>query len=175
MTDIDRFLSLYQQQVTLSLNVLEGIPPALWTSIPADSETDYLGTRISRITIAALAAHLLQAEDYWISSLAEIDHGQLLPPPVGVPMLKPSEFGMPLIRQYRQALDTNIDRVCALAAEQLATKFNFISRTYTVQGFLWAVYAHHCYYFGQIDLLLRQQGHMPPEFLELPQQGRLIA
>lgn len=175
MTDIDRFLSLYQQQVTLSLNVLEGIPSALWTSIPADSETNYLGTRISRITIAALAAHMLQAEDYWISGLAKVNHGQSLPPPVGIPMLKPAESGMPLIRQYRQALDTNLDRVRALSAEQLGIQFDFIGRTYTVQGFLWAVYAHHCYHFGQIDLLLRQQGHMPPEFLELPEQGRLIA
>jgi len=72
MNDVDRFISLFQQQVTLSLNVLERIPADLWTSIPADSDTNYLGQRISRITIEALAGHLMRAEDYWTTTISSI-------------------------------------------------------------------------------------------------------
>ena len=58
MNDHERFLSLFNQQVTLSLNTLEQIPAGLWTSIPADSETNYLGQRISRIGCSQTASKL---------------------------------------------------------------------------------------------------------------------
>jgi len=90
-------------------------------------------------------------------------------------MLDLANAGLPLVNQYRQALKNNLDRIRAMSSEQLATEFNFIGRRYTVQGFLWAIYAHHSYHFGQIDLLLRQQSYLPPEFLELPEVDRLIA
>lgn len=175
MNDLDRFTSLYQQQVTLSLNVLERIPADLWTSIPADSDTNYLGQRISRITIEALTGHLMRAEDYWTTTISQIAPNADMPPPVGVRMLELANAGLPLINQYRQVLRNNLERVQAMSPGQLATQFNFIGRRYTVQGFLWAIYAHHSYHFGQIDLLLRQQSFLPPEFLELPELGRLIA
>lgn len=175
MNDIERFISLYNQQVTLSLNVLERIPAPLWNSIPADSDTNYLGKRISRITIEALAGHLMRAEDYWTTMLSQIAPNDDMPPPVGVPMLELSKPGLPLVNQYRKILKSNLQRVGRMSPEQLATPFTFIGRHYTVQGFLWAIYAHHSYHFGQIDLLLRQQSYLPPEFLELPEQQLVIA
>ncbi|HJV02738.1 MAG TPA: DinB family protein [Burkholderiaceae bacterium] len=175
MNEHERFLSLFNQQVTLSLNTLEQIPAALWTSIPADSETNYLGQRVSRITIAALAGHLMRAEDYWTTTLAKLAPEQAMVPPVGIPMLELASAGQPLVSQYRQLLQDNLDRIRAMSPQQLQTEFTFIGRRYTVQGFLWAVHAHHSYHYGQIDLLLRQQSCLPPEFLELPSLGRLIA
>ncbi|MBA5638684.1 DinB family protein [Duganella sp. LX20W] len=175
MNDHERFLSLFNQQVTLSLNTLEQIPAGLWTSIPADSETNYLGQRISRITIAALAGHLMRAEYYWTTTLSKLAPGEEMVPPVGIPMLELADAGQPLVNQYRQVLEHNLNRLRALSPQQLATEFTFIGRRYTVQGFLWAIYAHHSYHYGQIDLLLRQQSYLPPEFLELPELGRLIA
>lgn len=175
MQEVERFLSLFNQQVTLSQTILEQIPAPLWTSMPADSDTNYLGERISRITIEALVSHLIRAEDYWTTTLSQIKPNADMPPPVGVRMLELSNPGLPLINQYRQVLKTNIDRIRMMSPEQLALEFRFIGRKYTVQGFLWAMYAHHCYHFGQVDLLLRQQSYLPPEFLELPELDRLIA
>jgi uncharacterized damage-inducible protein DinB len=96
-------------------------------------------------------------------------------PPVGVPMLELADTGMPLVNQYREVLESNLNRIREMPPEQLTTVFTFIGRKFTVQGYLWAIYAHHSYHFGQIDLLLRQQSHLPPEFLELPDRDRLLA
>lgn len=174
MNEVERFVSLYNQQVTLSLNVLEQIPEELWTAIPADSDTNYLGQRIKRITIEALAGHLMRAENYWTRTLSRILANEEMPPPVGVPMLELASAGVPLVNQYRMELKNNLNRILGFSPEQLTTVFSFIGRKFTVQGFLWAMYAHHSYHFGQIDLLLRQQSHLPPEFLELPDRDHLI-
>ncbi|HAT40316.1 MAG TPA: DinB family protein [Rheinheimera sp.] len=174
MNERARFVSMYQQQASLSLTILSAIPAELWTSIPADSETNFLGERIRKITIAGLCGHLLQAEYYWVTALAKVRTGDSLPPPVGVPMVQPEPAGEALIAQYRQQLQRISDAINALPDAQLQVEFRFIGRLYTVQGFLWAMYAHHAYHFGQIDLLLRQQGYLPPEFLELPELHALI-
>lgn len=174
MNERTRFVSMYQQQATLSLNILSAIPPQLWSSIPADSDTNFLGERIRKITIAGLCGHLLQAEHYWVMALAKVQSGESLPPPVGLPMVQPEPAGAALIAQYRQQLRVVSDAIKALPEAQLQVEFRFIGRLYTVQGFLWAMYAHHAYHFGQIDLLLRQQGYLPPEFLELPELHALI-
>lgn len=175
MNEVERFVSLFGQQVTLSLNVLEQIPEELWTAIPADSDTNYLGQRIKRINIEALVGHLMRAEDFWTKTLSQIQPNEEMVPPVGVPMLDLASTGMPLVNQYRQVLENNLNRIRAMSPQQLSTVFTFIGRTFTVQGFLWAIYAHHSYHFGQIDLLLRQQSYLPPEFLELPNRDHLIA
>lgn len=175
MNEVERFASLFNQQVTLSLNVLEQIPEELWTAIPADSDTNYLGQRVKRINIEALVGHLMRAEDFWTKTLGQIQANAEMSPPVGVPMLELAGTGMPLVNQYRKVLANNLNRIRELSPQQLATTFSFIGRKFTVQGYLWAIYAHHSYHFGQIDLLLRQQSHLPPEFLELPQRDRLIA
>lgn len=36
MNEVERFMSLINQQMMLSLSVLEQIPQPLWTAIPAD-------------------------------------------------------------------------------------------------------------------------------------------
>lgn len=174
MNEVERFISLFNQQVTLSLNVLEQIPGELWTAIPADSDTNYLGQRIKRITIEALVGHLMRAEDYWTKTLSQIQLNEEMAPPVGVAMLEVASAGMPLVNQYRKVLKDALNRIREFSPEQLTTVFSFIGRKYTVQGFLWAMYAHHSYHFGQADLLLRQQSHLPPEFLELPDRDHLI-
>lgn len=174
MNEIARFVSMYQQQVTLSLNILAEIPQGLWSSIPADSATNFLGERIRKITIEGLCAHLMQAEQYWLTALAKLNHGEDMPPPVGLPMVKPEPAGPALVEQYRQQLRKVVSEIRALSEDQLSVEFRFIGRCYTVQGFLWVMYAHHSYHFGQIDLLLRQQGYLPPEFLELPELNALI-
>jgi uncharacterized damage-inducible protein DinB len=50
-----------------------------------------------------------------------------------------------------------------------------MGRRFTVEGFLWALYGHHCYHFGHVDLLMRQQDVTPPEFIQLPELERVIA
>lgn len=175
MNEVQRFLSLFNQQVTHSQDVLDQIPSALWTSIPVDSETNYLGTRVNRITIEALVKHLVLAEDYWTQTLSRLVSNAAMAPPGGDTTLDAMLPGGALVNHYRQVHESNLLRITKLSDEQLGTVFTFIGRQYTVQGFLWVIYGHHSYHFGQVDLLLRQQSFMPPEFLELAERNRVIA
>lgn len=175
MNELERFTSLFNQQVLHTLATLETVPVPLWQAVPADSDTNYLGARVNRITIEALVKHLCQAEQHWTKSLATIQHGQTMGPPAGESPPQDVKPGLELLSQYRVVHKFNLNRVLALGPEDPKTELSFAGRRFTVMGFLWAMYGHHSYHFGQIDLLLRQQGHMPPEFLEYPERTRVIA
>src|SRR3546814_7498940 len=69
----------------------------------------------------------------------------------------------------------SLEAVRGYSEETLAKPFVFVGRHFTVGGFLWAVYGHHCYHVGQVDQLMRQQSVMPPEFLEYRETEKLIA
>lgn len=49
-----------------------------------------------------------------------------------------------------------------------------ISETYTVMGFLWITFGHHSYHLGQVDMLMRQNGIYPAEYMEWPNTSTLI-
>lgn len=175
MDELERFHSLFNQQVLHTLNTLETVPAALWQAVPADSSTNYLGARVNRITIEALLKHLCEAEQHWTKSFAAIQQGQKMPPPAGGSLEGDVKPGLELIGQYRVIHKFNLARIQELGAERLKTEFFFAERRFTMMGFLWAMYGHHSYHFGQIDLLLRQQDHLPPEFLEYPERTKVVA
>lgn len=174
MHNVEKFLSLFEQQVHLSLSILEAVPLPLWTALPADSETNYLGTRIHKITVDALVRHMCLAETGWIEQLPLLAEGAAMPPPLGSTRLEGVAPGAELVAAYRQWLAHNLQAVAALSPADLAKTLTFVGRRYTVQGFLWAIYGHHCYHFGQADLLLRQQGFLPAGFLEYAQTEAII-
>jgi len=175
MAELLRFRSLFNQQVLHTLGTLEHVPISLWQAVPADSNTNYLGERVNRITIEALVRHLCQAEQHWANALAETKPGQAIAPPASVTAADEVAPGVPLLQHYRATHETTLVRIQGFDEGRLATELVFAGRRFTVMGFLWAVYGHHAYHFGQIDLLLRQQGHMPPEFLEYAEMANVIA
>lgn len=174
MHEVEKFLSLFEQQANLSLSILETVPIPLWTALPADADTNYLGTRIQKITVDALVRHMCLAETGWIEKLPLLVEGAAMPPPLGSTRLERIAPGPELVAAYRNFLVHNLQAVAALSSDDLAKTFTFVGRRYTVQGFLWAIYGHHCYHFGQADLLLRQQGFLPGEFLEYAQTEAII-
>lgn len=174
MNDVQKFLTLFEQQALLSLSILDSVPPLLWTALPADSDTNYLGTRINKITVDALVRHMCLTETGWIEQLPLLAPGAAMPPPIGSPRLGGIAPGPELVAAYRRCLAHNLQAVAALGESDLAKELTFVGRRYTVQGFLWAIYGHHCYHFGQADLLLRQQGFLPGEFLEYARTEQVI-
>lgn len=174
MSNVHPFLALFEQQALLSLSILDTVPLPLWTALPADSDTNYLGTRVHKITVDALVRHMCLAETGWIEQLPLLEPGAAMPPPMGSTRLDGIASGPELVAAYRRWLAHNLQAVAALDEVTLVKEVTFVGRRYTVQGFLWAIYGHHCYHFGQADLLLRQQGFLPGEFLEYAQTGRVI-
>src|SRR3546814_6759967 len=52
MTELERFLALFTQQVQHTWDTVAHIDHPVWTTVPIDSDANYLGLRVNRITIA---------------------------------------------------------------------------------------------------------------------------
>lgn len=171
----DRFRSLFDQQVRHTWETCEPLTPEQWNVVPVDSDANYLGVRVNRITVAALLRHICLVESSWFEALPRLSEGEAMPPPGGMDALDGIPGGRELLAAYRELHERGLANVAAYDESTLRRSFSFVGRRFTVAGFLWAAYGHHCYHLGQIDLLMRQQNVMPPEFLELPEQQRVIA
>lgn len=174
MTELERFISLFDQQVVHTWDYLEPLRPEAWQAIPADSQALFLGSRINKITIGALTRHLIHAESHWIAQLRAAPAGGTIPLPGRADALAEIADGAPLIEAYRSSHAKNLQALREFAPADLAKAVVFTDRRYTVMGFLWSLFGHHAYHLGQIDLLLRQQGIEAPEYMEWPETGRVL-
>jgi uncharacterized damage-inducible protein DinB len=175
MSEHDRFISLFTQQVQHTWDTVAAIGPNVWTTVPIDSEANYLGLRVNRITVAALLRHLCLTETLWFETLPKLGAGAVMAPPSGNGPLDDVAPGDDLLATYERQHLASLDAVRAYSYDVLAKPFIFVGRHFTVRGFLWAIYGHHCYHVGQVDQLMRQQNVMPPEFLEYCETDKLIA
>src|SRR3546814_17421622 len=73
MTGLERFLALFTQQVQHTGDTVAHIDHPVWTTVPVDSDANYLGLRVNRITIAALLRHLCLTETLWFNTLPLLD------------------------------------------------------------------------------------------------------
>ena len=174
MTELQRFLSLYDHQVRHTLRFVEHVPQEVWLSVPVDSEFMFLGTRVARITIAALLKHLLIAEGHWFEQLATVQQGGTIPGPPSTTSLSSIEDGPAVLNVYRESHEAALRGVASFSKERLSTEFTFMGRRFAVMGLLWMVLAHHGFHLGQVDLLMRQNGLKPLEFLEWAETENVV-
>ncbi len=174
MQEIERFCSLFEQEVLHTFDYLEDLSMAQWTAIPVDSDALYLGTRIQKITISALVRHLLHTERFWIGAIDALPPGATLPLPGRASDLENVSDGKTLVLSYRKSFSENLQRLQNLSSETLGKEIVFVDRKYTVMGFLWSILGHHAYHLGQIDLVMRQQGMQAPEYMEWPEKGKVL-
>src|SRR3546814_7973237 len=83
MTELERFLALFTQQVQHTWDTVAHIDHPVWTTVPIDSDANYLGLRVNRITIAALLRHLCLTETLWFNTLPLLDPEAVMAPPNG--------------------------------------------------------------------------------------------
>lgn len=173
MTELERFISLFDQQVVHTWEYLEPLHPEQWSAIPRDSEALFLGARVNKITISALARHLIHAEQHWIEQLHAIPAGGTIPLPGRADALAGIADGAALIMAYREGHGRSLSALRKFTPAGLAKEILFTGRRYTGMGFLWSLFGHHAYHLGQMDLLLRQQDIEAPEYMEWP-ETRLV-
>ncbi|MEW6611798.1 MAG: DinB family protein [Pseudomonadota bacterium] len=173
MNEIARFISLYDQQGLHTMAYLQTLRPADWQAVPLHSDTLFLGSRVNTITIGALARHLISAERNWMQALLQ-GASDIAPPKPDAELARTPD-GEPLIAAYRAAHQARLQDLAALREADLDRQLRFAGRRYTAMGLLWALYSHHAYHLGQIDLLMRQQGLLAPEYMEWPETERVIA
>src|SRR3546814_12097930 len=145
------------QQVQHTWDTVAHIDHPVWTTVPIDSDANDLGLRFNRITIAALLRHLCLTETLWFNTLPLLDPEAVMAPPNGTGPLDNVEPGPDLLARYELEHFASLEAVRGYSEETLAKPFVFVGRHFTVVGFLWAVYGHHCYHVGQVDQLQRQQ------------------
>lgn len=174
MREIDRFCSLFEQEVLHTFDYLGDLPIDEWNGIPVDSDTLYLGTRIQKITISSLARHLMHTEQFWIGIISSLPPDAVVPLPGKPTGTEKISDGKELLDIYRESLADNLLRLKKLSPETLGAEIMFVDRRYTVMGFLWSILGHHGYHLGQIDLLMRQQGTEAPEYMEWPEKGKVL-
>lgn len=174
MNELKRFISLFDQEVIHTFDYLGMLSDTQWSAIPIDSETLFLGTRVNKITISALARHLINAESHWFEQLAGLPATATMPLPGKSSTLENMPDGPALIDAYRATHAVNLENLHALTPAVLEKELVFTGRHYTGIGFLWSVLGHHAYHLGQIDLLMRQQGLAAPEYMEWQETGRVL-
>jgi uncharacterized damage-inducible protein DinB len=174
MTELERFRSLFHQQVLHTFDYLQAINETQWQGIPCDSQALYLGSRINKITIATLSRHLATTESHWISQLPSIPANGTMPMPEKDPVIEAAKTVPGFIDIYELRHRKNMERLTALSAGDLDKPLMFAGRHYTGMGLLWSILGHHAYHLGQMDLLMRQQEVTAPEYMEWREKERVV-
>ena len=174
MTELERFRSLFNQQVLHTFDYLRTVGESQWQGIPSDSEALYLGSRINKITIAALSRHLATAESHWISQLPLLPADGTMLMPEKDPVVEAVKTVPSFIDVYEQRHQKNMERLATLSAADLDKRLVFAGRHYTGMGLLWSILGHHAYHLGQMDLLMRQQDVEAPEYMEWREKERVV-
>src|SRR3546814_9067610 len=100
---------------------------------------------------SALLRHLCLTETLWFNTLPLLDPEAVMAPPNGTGPLDNVEPGPDLLARYELEHFASLEAVRGYSEETLAKPFVFVGRHFTVGGFLWAVYGHHCYHVGQVE------------------------
>ncbi|MFZ1805633.1 MAG: DinB family protein [Cyclobacteriaceae bacterium] len=175
MTEFERFKSLFIQQSIHTVDYLNMLKEEHWITIPRDSESLFLGMRVNKITIGTLVRHFIIAEQNWIKAVAELPNGSVIPIPGNAALLEKVKEGKELIAFYLDALEENKKTLSSLKADDLEKEFTFAGRHYSGMGILWAMFGHHAYHLGQLDLIMRQSNLIAPEYMEWSEAGKVVA
>ena len=136
MTELERFRSLFNEQVLHTFDYLRVVGEPQWLGIPKDSKALYLGSRINKITIAALSRHLATTESHWISQLPAIPANGTMPMPEKDPVIEAVKTVPSFIDVYEQRHQKNMGRLAALGEGDLDKPLAFAGRHYTGMGLL---------------------------------------
>ncbi len=161
----ERFLALFQRMVDHTDAWVSRTPPDKLDWVPIQTSAMRFGDRVSRVTIKSLIAHIVVGEDHWAHSLPVLADGAVMPLPQYSALqdeLVKGDFRA--IAQRTQ--QTIVAAFAALSQSQLDKHVVWVGRTWTVMGFLWAIYAHRAFHIGNIDTYLRQADVVAPEFFE---------
>lgn len=175
LNELTRFMNIHEQMYLQTLNLLKDVSLPMYTNTPIDNEVMYLGTRVNTINISNLIKHFVLAEIHWIKMMKEGNDGLIIPKPENASLLEHIEDGEELLKKYTEVYFEGKKILETYTEEDLNKKVNFMNREYTVMGFLWIIFGHHSYHMGQVDLLVRQQGVYPIEYMEWPNQESTIA
>lgn len=100
--------------------------------------------------------------------------GLAIPKPDNASLLENIADGQELVEKYKEVFAKGFEILKTYTEEDLNKTVSFMGRKYTVMAFLWITFGHHSYHLGQVDMLMRQNGIYPAEYMEWPNTSTLI-
>jgi len=165
MNELARFIKIYAASLDRVFLFLKEVQEKQFRHIPVESDANYLGQRIKSITIENVLRHILIAEEHWFRIISESGFTGKISLPLNV--VSDGEFGLNDAEVfYKQQVLPQLENIEKLSDAELEVKVEFNHHYYTKMGFLWTMLTHQTYHLGQIDLLMRQQNIVAPEFME---------
>lgn len=174
LSELNRFIDLHEQLYLQTLNILKDVDEDTYNSIPIDNDVMYLGKRVNKITIGGLLRHLILAENHWIISMKEAADGTVIEKPANASIIEDITDSKSLISRYKEVFAKGLEVIKTYTEEDINKTVSFSGRTYSVMSFLWVIFGHHSYHLGQADLIMRQNGIYPEEYMEWPNDSTKI-
>lgn len=161
--ELERFLIMFDGLVTLANDWIVATPKDKLNWLPAEGPGVRFGDRLTHVTIKTLYGHLALAEYSWVHAIRDGDDGMVLSldkDPDIAARLESDDFLAEAVKLHAQCMEV----MGGYTESQLGKKVIHTERTYSAMGFLWAMYAHHAYHLGNIDIYLRLSGETAPDF-----------
>ena len=131
--------------------------------IPVDNPNVRFGDRVSVVTIKSLYIHMAVEEYQFVRFLKDCENDTALPLPRD-PDLTAKLTSGDFVGEAAKLHEESVRTLRGYTDEQLRKTVRFADRTWTVMGFLWALYAHRAYHLGNIDIYLRQSNTPAPSY-----------
>ncbi len=162
-TELERYCILFDRLVCRTIKEVSATSESSLTWQPTLTAELRFGDRITDVTVKSLFVHLVASEHLWFDALASCDEGASLPVPSSQELPARLSGGNNLAVAMEMHSE-NMHIVGKFPESTLTKKVTFTECHWTVMGFLWAIYGHHNYHFGHIDMFWRLSGAQGPEY-----------
>ncbi len=162
-TELERYCIIFDRLVRRTIEDVRATSESSQTWQPTLGTDVRFGERITDVTVKSLLIHLMVSEHLWIRALAHCDDGALVTSPISPELTARLSSGNNLAKAMAMHTE-NMDIVGKFSESTLAKKVTFAECSWTVMGFLWAIFGHHSYHFGHIDMYWRLSGAAGAEY-----------
>ncbi len=152
--ELDRFLVLFDRLVHFTRDGVAATPADKLEWAPAQGSSVQFGARLSDVTIRALCVHLFVGENKWARALRDCEDGAVIVIP-NDPALTAKLGGEDFLDVAMMVHEETMGIFRAFSESELRKSVSFSKRKWSVMGFLWAIFGHHNYHHGNIDIYWR--------------------
>ena len=161
--ELKRFIVMFDRLVHHTNRWIEVTPNDKLEWVPVDNPNVRFGDRVSLVNIKGLYVHMAVGEYHWFRGLGNCTNNATIPLPKDATLTEELSDG-DFVGKFMLQHEESMELVRNYSTEQLTKTIQFSGCTWTVMGFLWAIYGHRNYHLGNIDIYLRQSDTVAPDY-----------
>ena len=161
--ELDRFIRLHDGMAEMNRSWLELAPPDRLDWVPSEDAIHRFGDGRTPVTIRNLFIHVAVAENVWISALAAASENDVMPPPSNEALSHRLATG-DLVAEAASLHAETLSIIRGLSQAVLDKHVVAARRRWDGIEFLWGVHAHRAFHLGHLDVYLRMNDRLTPEF-----------